>query len=520
VLSRIRVGQIGPRGRAATIFKRARTIGVCLVAVVAATAASTIAATAADAAVIYNSIPSPQPGNVASESFEAGGLSEFGGAVTFAGSARVESKVTVLMSSWGCEKGNWTNDTCETTPGATFEEPITLNIYEPGASTKGSPPGKLLATVTKTFNIPYRPSKDDVNCTGANLGKWYDASENKCFNGFAVPITFEPPTVLPNQAVISVAYNTSDFGYAKYGDATPCHSSSGGCGYDSLNVGDGVGPSTGTLPLPTSLYADFASPTSTEPECEKPNAVNQFVLATNCEPEQPDIKVEATTGPTGETGATGPTGPTGPTGTQGPTGNEGPKGATGAQGVTGGTGPQGATGPTGATGGSGLNGSTGPTGPEGKTGATGPTGAIGTAGSSAIATFASFSGVKGGECLEYTQLGEIGHGMCPSATTGFSKSGLLAGPTPNNGATPSQLYADTEAAVTGTATMTVEVVDNTTSAVLISCTVNSTNKNHCFKESGSGKAEPGENIEVRLAANPNTDKNSGNNKAWRVRFRY
>jgi hypothetical protein len=76
-----------------------------------------------------------------------------------------------------------------------------------------------------------------------------------------------------------------------------------------------------------------------------------------------------------------------------------------------------------------------------------------------------------GHCLNYTELSGQGTGSCSGATTGFSMSGLLAGPTPANGASVTNLYADTSATVTGSDTVTVEVIDNTTGMKLLSCTV-------------------------------------------------
>jgi hypothetical protein len=61
-------------------------------------------------------------------------------------------------------------------------------------------------------------------------------------------------------------------------------------------------------------------------------------------------------------------------------------------------------------------------------------------------------------------------------------------------------------------TVTVAVIDNTTGATLLSCTVNSTNKNSCSNSSGSGSAAAGDNIEVKLTASGP----SGNNMLWRV----
>jgi hypothetical protein len=212
----------------------------------------------ASGADIYNNIPSPQPGNVVSVSFEATGTSEFGGQVAFAGTSRTNPTVTVLMSSWGCEAGHWTAGDCLTTPGATFSEPITLNVYNVGS---GNSVGSLVKSVTQTFNIPFRPSADHVNCPGTpqNVGgvggTWFDASSDTCFNGLATPISFTLTGVtLPNDAIISVAYNTSDYGAVPYGHSNPCNATEAGCGYDSLNVGTANALTVGTQPTPNGAY--------------------------------------------------------------------------------------------------------------------------------------------------------------------------------------------------------------------------------------------------------------------------
>ncbi|MDE2588961.1 MAG: hypothetical protein KGL95_04780, partial [Patescibacteria group bacterium] len=60
----------------------------------------TIAVTPVSASgiVIYNNIPTPLPGNLPSEAFEAQSASEFGGQIAFAGTARQNPTVTVTMS--------------------------------------------------------------------------------------------------------------------------------------------------------------------------------------------------------------------------------------------------------------------------------------------------------------------------------------------------------------------------------------------------------------------------------------
>jgi hypothetical protein len=182
--------------------------------------------------VIYNSVvASPLPGNVPSVGGEAYSFNEFGNEVTFAGTNRSLTNVVVEMSSWGCVTGHWYSGDCSTPSGATFDEPITFNIY--GPSTDGVSPGAPIASVTQTFAIPYRPSASP-KCGG---GRWYDSKLKACFNGLATTINFSFSGVtLPDQVVYGIAYNTSHYGYHPVGQSTACYTSPGGCGYDSLNI--------------------------------------------------------------------------------------------------------------------------------------------------------------------------------------------------------------------------------------------------------------------------------------------
>jgi hypothetical protein len=59
------------------------------------------------------------------------------------------------------------------------------------------------------------------------------------------------------------------------------------------------------------------------------------------------------------------------------------------------------------------------------------------------------------------------------------------------------------------------VIDNTTGATRLSCTVSSPRK-HCSAASGSGSAAAGDKIEVKVTATGP----SGNNKGWQMTFRY
>lgn len=200
--------------------------------------------------VIYDSTVSPQPGNLPSVGAEAYAFKEIGDNVTFAGTYRRLYQVTVTLSSWGCEDGAWNTSDCVTTPGATFNIPITLKIYNAGDPT----PGSQIATVTETFTVPYRPSADLANCTG---GRWYQASTGTCFNGLAHDITFNLYTsniTVPNSVVYGVEYNTTSYGPNPIGTGAPCFSTNEGCFYDSLNVALAPVVTVGTKMFPDTLY--------------------------------------------------------------------------------------------------------------------------------------------------------------------------------------------------------------------------------------------------------------------------
>lgn len=192
--------------------------------------------------VIYTSLsPNPLHGNLPSVGAEAYAFNEFGNEVTFSGTNRKLTNVVVTMSTWGCVTGNWYSGDCFTPAGATFSEPITLNVYDATGGSTG--PGNLIGTVTQSFDIPYRPSAS-AQCTGPNAGKWFDSSLKDCFNGLAINLTFNLGNVTaPSTIVYGIAYNTSHYGYNPITSAT-CPE--GGCGYDSLNIA--LTPTTASHP--------------------------------------------------------------------------------------------------------------------------------------------------------------------------------------------------------------------------------------------------------------------------------
>jgi hypothetical protein len=178
--------------------------------------------------------------NVTSEGPEAYAFSELGDGFTLQAAAGATlGQVTVIMSSWACKTGNWTASNCVTTPGATFSQSITVNIYSVSDGVGTWTPATLLATTTPTFNIPYRPSSTPAQC-GGDASVWFDKKDSACYHGLAVPISVNfsgSHLAIPvnNQLIVTVVYNTTDYGPHPIGQ-TACNLTSAGCPYDSLNI--------------------------------------------------------------------------------------------------------------------------------------------------------------------------------------------------------------------------------------------------------------------------------------------
>jgi len=196
---------------------------------------------------IFDNHPFTLPGNLASVAFQATSTSEWGTEVTFAGSARKLTTATVTMSSQACQTGS--GATCVTTPGATFNVPITFNVYNVGS---GSAVGSQIATRTQTFAIPYRPSSG--SCSSDNT-----AWSAECNHGLAANITFDfsslSPT-LPNTVIFGIAYNTYTHGYSPVGSGGPVDSLNVACfpGVGNQSGTTGVQPVVGTFPDPLGTY--------------------------------------------------------------------------------------------------------------------------------------------------------------------------------------------------------------------------------------------------------------------------
>jgi hypothetical protein len=109
-----------------------------------------------------------------------------------------------------------------------------------------------------------------------------------------------------------------------------------------------------------------------------------------------------------------------------------------------------------------------------------------------------------------------GNGSCPTTTSGFSFSSLLAGMSADGG-NVSNLYAETSATVGSKEEATVAVIDNTkASTTLLSCAVLATKSTCSNTATALVAAAAGDRLEVKITS---TGTNC-NNKEWYVRFRY
>jgi len=171
------------------------------VAVTAVAALSALMAASAGAEVVYNNIPGVLPGNFASIGLTATSSSEFGGEIELAGTARGKPTITVVMSSWTCESGSWSEGNCRTAhPNKGFRVPVTVRVYAAGELSEGP-----VAERTQTIKMYDRPSESPSHCS---TGRWYDEVSKECFHGLAFPISVRLTKLkkMPKKAVVTVAY--------------------------------------------------------------------------------------------------------------------------------------------------------------------------------------------------------------------------------------------------------------------------------------------------------------------------
>ncbi len=207
-----------------------------------------VPAACADGVVIYNTLPSPLPPNLPSQSFEATGTGEFGGLIQFAGgnSTYYLTSATVGMTDWAyaSEMTGYFNGTTVTSSG--FYVPLTLDIYNVGA---GNSEGSLIDSETINAFIPWRP-EPSAGCVGNpnNINNAWMASNGNCYNGSMSTVTFSLPLIsVPDTIIYGIAFNTTNYGANPTGVLGP---------YDSLNFSlASTPPTVGSNLLPDSVYA-------------------------------------------------------------------------------------------------------------------------------------------------------------------------------------------------------------------------------------------------------------------------
>jgi len=163
-------------GRTATRGGAAILMAICALALAAGTAS---------AAKVYKNLPHGSAGkDTESECMNGCGHTSFGVEVTLAGRDRYITSVTGEISSFSCEFGIYSDNTCETEAGATFTEPVTLKIYEPLLNE----PGALLYETTVGFPIAYKPEPNVHGCVNHGEGTGWGPA---CHIGDLTPVKFE-----------------------------------------------------------------------------------------------------------------------------------------------------------------------------------------------------------------------------------------------------------------------------------------------------------------------------------------
>lgn len=244
-----------------------------------------------DTSVAYNAMPfgvvnclNPAIG------FEATQTSEFGDGVQLAGTARTLVSLNVLFMSYACQSGHWNTGDCVSAPDATFDWPITANIYAVDNSGSTPAPGALLATETVSQTIPFRPSADPSCPAGGDApagAQWFNPlapNGGHCQNSIGKVLTFGNMTApgggavapLPDEVIWTVAFNTQHYGNPPAGITAIC-TLTGGCPYDSLNVGDKSYPGAPYAGTDTDPNGAFLSSTWSGAYCDNGAAGTGFL---------------------------------------------------------------------------------------------------------------------------------------------------------------------------------------------------------------------------------------------------
>ena len=261
---------------------RARRLTLSALVAGLAVAASATAASAAEP--IYTNLASPMPTSVNSVGFEATSTSEFGSKVKFGNTARKNPKVTVLMASWACQHGRLERIQLL---DRRWSEVLGSGHHQHLRSRTGKRCRPEDRGGLEGCKNPVPSVGEPYEVTGANTGLWY--SKGECVTSKTAKVTIPLKVAkLPEEAIISVSYNTSNYGYNPTGCA-------GECPEDSLNVGvtepPNYEPTTGSNPSPEYTWLNSSWAQMYEPEPH--GAVGTFSYANEWTGYQPLFEVKA-----------------------------------------------------------------------------------------------------------------------------------------------------------------------------------------------------------------------------------
>lgn len=188
-------------------------------------ASSAFAATS----VIYNALPSVDPAtSYPSQPFQAQQVYEFGDLIHLGGTDRVLNSITVTMSDYALYS-TYSSDSRYMDNQVSWTHPITLNVYNVVTGTPNTV-GTLLGSVTQAITIPWRPVGDDTCPLAYGTDHQWRDSTDRCNYGYAFNATFDLSGLnltLPEDIIVSVAFNTQSYGVTPMGVDGP---------YNSLNV--------------------------------------------------------------------------------------------------------------------------------------------------------------------------------------------------------------------------------------------------------------------------------------------
>lgn len=218
-----------------------------------------LAGSATASTILYNSAPSTLPPNAPSLGYQATSTTEFGQAITLAGTGTFDLTFDIYLSNWALES---TYQTVGTTAGYTV--PMTLSLYTDPLTSMA--PTSTIATTTANVFVPWRPEAS-TSCTGGA----YMASDGNCYNGALSKAQFQFSNVnlTTSQIIVGLMFNTQSYGVNPTGVAGPYNSLNFALSTNAPTVGSNTNP--GTAYWNTSFSGFLTNPTNAGIFAQDPN---------------------------------------------------------------------------------------------------------------------------------------------------------------------------------------------------------------------------------------------------------